>query len=117
MTRKIIADDLWQLVQPYLPPPRQKPAMGRPALADRSVLTGIVFVLKTGISWDDLPEEMGCGCGATCFRRLRDWQRSGIWQTIRPILQNRLPCGARIDWSRAELAASRMRHMRSDSEP
>lgn len=103
MARKLIADDLWQLVEPYLPPPRQHAKGGRPTIQDRNVLTGIVFVLKTGMPWDDLPEEMGCGCGATCYRRLRAWQQSGTWQRIEPILKNRLQYSTEIDWERANL--------------
>lgn len=102
MAKRIISDDIWRFVEPHLPPRPSYPKGGRPTLEDRDVLTGIVFVLKTGISWDDLPDEMGCGCGMTCFRRLRAWHRSGIWGRIRPILENRLPCGERIDWQRAD---------------
>ncbi len=50
------------------------------------VLTGIIFILKTGLPWEDLPQEMGCGCGMTCWNRLRDWQAAGIWDQIHPIL-------------------------------
>jgi transposase len=78
-------------------------------------LTGIVFVLKTGISWDDLPDEMGCGCGMTCFRRLRDWHQSGIWQRIRPILENRLQYSDQVDWERANLDLRPKRKVRRPS--
>src|SRR5215831_8258371 len=44
---------------------------GRKPVDDRKALTGILFVLKTGIPWEDLPVEMGCGCGMTCWRRLQ----------------------------------------------
>ena len=47
-------------------------------------VNGIVFVLRSGIPWEMLPKELGCGSGMTCWRRLRDWQESGIWQLIRP---------------------------------
>lgn len=103
MAKRLITDDLWQLLEPHLPPRQPHPKGGRPTVRDRDVLTGIVFVLKTGISWDDLPDEMGCGCGMTCFRRLRAWHRSGIWPRIQPILENRLQYSDRVDWERANL--------------
>jgi transposase len=43
---------------------------------------GIVFVLRSGIPWEMLPQEMGCGSGMSCWRRLRDWQERGIWQLL-----------------------------------
>ncbi len=112
MARKLVPDDVWQLVQPHLPPARHHPNGGRPAVQDRDVLTGIVFVLKSGIPWDDLPSEMHCGCGMTCFRRLSTWSRSGVWQKIRPILENRLPFGREVDWERADRSIQPSRSLR-----
>ncbi len=66
MARPLVPDDLWAAIEPLLPPERPKPKGGRPRLADRAALTGILFVLKTGIPWEDLPQEMGCGSGMTC---------------------------------------------------
>jgi transposase len=103
MAKRLINDELWQLIQPHLPPRQPHPKGGRPTVQDRDVLTGIVFVLKTGIHWDDLPDEMGCGCGMTCFRRLRDWHHNGVWQRIQPILKNRLHYSERVDWERANV--------------
>jgi hypothetical protein len=60
------------LVAPLLPLESPKPQGGRPRVPDRVCRTGIVFVLKTGIQWELLPQEMGCGSGMTCWRRLRD---------------------------------------------
>lgn len=47
----------------------------RSPILHRAVLTGILFILQTGLRWDLLPREMGCGSGMSCWRRLRDWQR------------------------------------------
>jgi hypothetical protein len=71
-------------------------------VGDREALTGILFVLRTGVSWPDLPEEMGCGSGMTCLRRLREWQNRGVWQRIQSILERHLRQSRRIDWSRVE---------------
>jgi transposase len=109
MARQIISDELWCFVEPHLPVRRPHPKGGRPTVRDRDVLTGIVFVLKTGISWEDLPDEMGCGCGMTCFRRLRSWHQCGVWQRIQPILESRLQHSDRVDWDRANLDVQRKR--------
>ncbi len=73
----MVTDELWEIVEPLLPPEPPKPKGGRPRVPNRAALTGIVFVLKTGIPWGMLPKEMGCGSGSTCWRRLRDWQEAG----------------------------------------
>ncbi len=55
-------------------------------MADRAALAGIVFVLKSGIPWEMLPQEMGCGSGSTCWRGLRDWQEAGVWEKLHGVL-------------------------------
>ena len=103
MAKPLVSDELWAVVAPLLPPPRPKPKGGRPPIPDRAALTGILFVLKSGIPWEMLPQEMGCGSGMTCWRRLRDWQQAGLWERIRRILLDRLGAADQIDWSRASL--------------
>jgi len=70
---------------------------------DRAALTGILFVLQSGIPWEMLPQEMGCGCGMTCWLRLRDWHEAGVWVRLRQALLDRLGEADQIDWSRASL--------------
>ena len=78
MARKLLPDDLWAVAEPLPPPPPPpSPKGGRPRLGDRQALTGILFVLRTGLPWGDLPAELGCGCGMSCRRRRRDWQADG----------------------------------------
>ena len=71
MARPLLTDELWERIKPMLPPEPPKPKGGRPRVPDRAALTGILFVLRTGMQWELLPQEMGCGCGMTCWRRLR----------------------------------------------
>ena len=78
MSKPLVSDALWEIIQPLLPPEPPKPKGGRPRVAGRAALTGIIFVLKSGIPWEMLPQEMGCGSGVTCWRRLRAWQRAGV---------------------------------------
>ena len=73
MAKLLVFDDLWAAIAPLLPPEPPKPKDGRPRLPDRAALIGILFVLKSGLPWEMLPAEMGCGSGMSCWRRLRDW--------------------------------------------
>ena len=76
MARELVDDELWEIVQPLLPVKRRrKTHPGRKPLDDRRILTGILFVLQSGIPWEMLPQEMGCGSGMACWRRLRAWQK------------------------------------------
>jgi transposase len=106
MAKPLVSDELWSVVEPLLPAPRPKKKDGRPRIPDRACLTGIVFVLKTGIQWEYLPQEMGCGSGMTCWRRLRDWQAAGVWEGLHRALLDRLGEAGRIDWSRVSVDSS-----------
>ena len=77
MAKPFVSDELWELVEPVIPPVERRHRFpGRKRIDDRKVLTGILFVLQTGIPWEYLPQEMGCGSGMTCWRRLKVPQRS-----------------------------------------
>ena len=113
----LVSDDLWAVVAPLLPPEPPKPRGGRPRVPDRAALTGILFVLKTGIAWEDLPAELGCGSGVTCWRRLRDWQAAGVWDRLHRELLDRLGRAGRIDWSRASLDSASVAAKRGANSP
>jgi transposase len=117
MRRPLVPDELWAVVAPLLPPEPPKPKGGRPRVGDRAALTGILFVLRSGIPWEMLPQEMGCGSGMTCWRRLRDWQRAGVWQRLHHELLNRLGDADRINWSRASLDSASVPAKKGDSKP
>jgi transposase len=103
MAKPLLSDELWAVVEPLLPPEPPKPKGGRPRVPDRACPTGILFVLRSGIPWELLPQELGCGSGVTCWRRLRDWQAAGVWDRLHRALLDRLGEADRIDWSRAAL--------------
>ena len=106
MAKPLLPDDLWAVIEPLLPPQPPKPQGGRPRVPDRACLTGILFVLRSGLPWELLPLELGCGSGVTCWRRLRDWQAAGVWDRLHRALLDRLGEADRIDWSRACLDAA-----------
>ncbi len=106
MAKEILTEELWAVMEPLLPPPLARPKGGRPRIPDRAVLTGIIFVLKTGLAWEDLPQEMGCGSGMTCWRRLQEWQALGVWQKIHHRLLDCLGEADHIEWSRAAMDAA-----------
>jgi transposase len=105
MAKPLLPDELWKRIEPLLPKPKPRRFRypGRKPVEDRKVLIGILFVLKTGIPWEDLPQEMGCGSGMTCWRRLRDWSKAGVWQKLHEQLLAELNGADQIDWSRASV--------------
>ncbi len=110
MAKPLVSDELWARVEPVLPAvERRYRYPGRKRVPDRQVLTGILFVLKTGIPWEDLPQEMGCGSGMTCWRRLRGWNEAGVWNRLHQVLLDELHDDRQIDWSGAAVDSSRVR--------
>lgn len=97
----LVSDELWTVIEPLQPKQRRSRKGGWPPVPHRAALTGILFVLQTGIPWEYLPQEMGCGSGVTCWRRLRAWQRRGIWKRLHRVLLERLAAADQIDWSQA----------------
>jgi transposase len=106
--KPLVTDALWERLQPLLPPPPERRFRfpGRKPLDYRKILTGILFVLKTGIAWDDLPAELGCGCGKTCRHYLQQWYQAGVWQQLHAVLLAELNGADQIDWHRALIDAS-----------
>jgi transposase len=102
-----VSDELWELVEPLLPKvERRFRHPGRKRLSDRQALSGILFVLHTGVPWMHLPQELGFGSGFTCWRRLDEWQRAGVWEKLHALLLARLHAAGEIEWSRAVVDAS-----------
>jgi transposase len=98
----VVSDELWELVEPLLPKvERRFRYPGRKRLPDRRALQGILFVLHTGIVWRNLPLELGFGGGSTCYRRLDEWQRAGVWQRLHALLLAELRAADELEWSRA----------------
>ena len=97
---------MWGIIEPLLPEEPPKPKGGRPRIDDRAALTGILFVLRGGIPWEMLPQEMGCGSGMTCWRRLQEWHEAGVWDELHAVLLDSLAAADQLDWSRACIDSS-----------
>ncbi len=93
-----LTDAQWRLVSPLLP---ERRGPGRPRADDRQTLNGILWVLRTGARWKDLPRELGSP--SRCHRRLQKWQEEGVWERIWMAFVSALDEGGRVDWSRAFL--------------
>lgn len=114
MSLRLLDDELWARIAPILPTPRRGKGhrAGRRRISDRAALTGILFVLRSGIPWRMLPREMGCGSGVTCWRRLVAWQRRGVWKRLHTVLLTELRRRGRLDLSRALVDSSSLRALR-----
>ena len=109
----VVSDGLWERVEPLLPrTPRRFRYPGRKPLDDRRVLSGILFVLHTGIAWEHLPQQLRSGSGMTCWRRLRAWQEAGVWQRLHALLLAELHAAGELDWSRAVADSSQIQAKR-----
>jgi transposase len=105
----IVSDELWELVEPLLPKQERRFRYpGRKRFPDRLALQGILFVLHTGIAWTHLPQELGFGSGVTCWRRLDEWQRAGVWERLHLLLLSRLRAAGELGWSRAVVDSSQI---------
>ena len=117
MAKKLLPDELWGEIAPLIPPDPPRPKGGRPPVPARDALTGIVFVLYTGIPWERLPFEVAGCSGMTCWRRLRAWQEAGVWDALHRRLLDRLSLAGKIDWSRACLDSASVAAKKGEMKP
>jgi transposase len=117
MARELVPDSLWILVEPLLPAEPSRPKGGRPSVPARRCLTGILFVLHSGIPWEMLPKEMGCGSGMTCWRRLRDWTAAQVWPRVLRAVLGWLRAAGEIDLARAIVDSSSVRAVLGGRRP
>jgi transposase len=102
-----VSERLWREMEPLIPKmERRFRHPGRKRLDDRACLEGILYVLRYGIPWRALPRIEGFPSGQTCWRRLDEWERAGVWSQLMLRLQTLLAEADRLDWSRAIVDAS-----------
>ena len=108
MSRVPVSKELWKQLEPLIPPfvASRKGGRRKRTISDEAALNGILFVLQTGIAWEDLPQALGYGSGMTCWRRLRDWNAAGVWEQLHNAMLIRLREHDQIDWSRASIDGS-----------
>lgn len=107
---ELVSDELWNRIEPLLPPlPPSSPKGGRPWVEHRAALTGIIFVLRTGIPWQALPTEMGCGSGSTCWRRFAAWTRLAVWSKLHALLLTALGKAGAVNLERAVIDSASVR--------
>jgi transposase len=99
--RRELTDSQWQLIAPHLPPPKR---MGRPRADDRKTLEGILWVLRSGARWQDVPREYGSS--TTCWRRLKEWEELGVWETLWRAILATLEAEQKLNWAQAFLDGS-----------
>jgi len=107
---KIVTDELWEIVEPLLPPAKERRFRypGRKPVDNRVALSAILFVLKSGIAWEDVPAELGC-CGMTAWQKLHQWQEAGVWQELHRVLLSKLHQADKVNWERARADSSTVR--------
>ena len=108
MGKLLVPDELWELIEPILPKHEPSPKGGKPRTPDRVCLTGILFVLKTGIPWEAFPQELGC-CGMTLWNRLDEWRRARVWQALHRLLLDKLRGAEEIDFARVVVDSASVR--------
>ena len=93
-----LTEEQWQVLEPLIPePPRREDGKGRPRRNPREVLDGILWTLRTGAQWADLPDRYPPY--QTCHRRFQEWVRSGVLDTILQTLARDLEERGEIDLS------------------
>ena len=100
MSSKLLPDELWNEIEGLFPRYKPSPAGGCPPREARRVLTAVLFVLKTGVGWKDLPTEAFGVSYKTCTRRIDEWTDQGIWQQIHELFLAKLRGADLLDWSR-----------------
>ncbi len=98
---KRLNDQQCQVIEPLLPLPKP---MGRPRADERRTLDAILYVLRTGCRWEDLPPELGSS--TTAWRRLQRWEEAGVWESIWRAVLASLEAGDKLEWAQAFLDGS-----------
>ena len=94
-TRRVLTDEQWQRIAPHLPTHEPSPKGGRPRADDRECLEGILWLLRTGARWQDIPVDLPSG--STCWRRLRDWAGEEVLQEVQAVLVEQLGGRGKLD--------------------
>jgi len=98
MAKKVLlTDEQWEKIGPLLPAFKRSRKGGRKPVDNRVVFEGILWVLRTGARWQDLPKKYSSG--STCWRRLQDWEEQGVWLRVFRVFLGELDEKGQLDWS------------------
>ena len=95
-TKRLLTDEHWERIAPYFPEHPPSPKGGRPRARDRDCLEGILWLVRTGARWQDIPVDLPSG--STCWRRLVDWSGDGILEEVHAILIEELDDLGELDF-------------------
>ena len=102
--KPMLTDEQWEKIRPLIPPRPPRPKGGRPPADDRACLEGILWVLKTGARWRDLPPEYPDP--STCWRRLRDWHEAVVLKDMWRAFLSELDAEGILDWEESFVDAT-----------
>ncbi|WP_439098535.1 IS5 family transposase [Amycolatopsis vastitatis] len=113
MCEEVLTDQLWERLEPLLPVhPRRFRHPGRKRADGCAALEGILYVIRTGIGWNRLPTALFGASGATCWRRLTEWQEAGVWQQLHERLLAELRAAGLLDLSAALVDSTHLRALK-----
>lgn len=107
---QLVSDELWKLFEPLLPEPKPRRFRfpGRKPVDNRVALSVIIFVLKTGTPWEDVPRELGC-CGMAAWKKLHEWNEAGVWERFHAVILQELENQGQLDWDKGSVDSSKVR--------
>jgi transposase len=117
MARELVPDVLWEELKDLIPTHPPHPKGGADWADDRRCLRGIVFVLRTGLQWNELPAEAFGVSGVTCWRRLRDWTRAGVWPAMHARVLRDLESAGGVDHSLGVVDSASVRAVKGGRTP
>jgi len=118
MREQVLTDELRARLEPLIPAhPRRFRYPGRRRADDRAALEGILYVVRTGIGWNRLPTTLFGASGATCWRRLAEWQEAGVWQQLHETLLAELRAAGLLDLSAMLVDSTHLRALKGGTTP
>ena len=118
MREAILTDQLWARLEPLIPVRQRRFRYpGRHRVDDRAALEGILYVARTGVGWNKLPTKLFGASGATCWRRLAEWQEAGVWQQLHETLLGELRSKGLLELSHVLVDSSHLRAFKGGTTP